>query len=38
VTIVHGTTVIETKVANDTERHEAVSGVALSVDVAATSS
>jgi hypothetical protein len=38
VTIVYGTTVIETKVTNDTEGHEAVSGLALSVDVAATSS
>jgi hypothetical protein len=38
VTIVYGTTVIETKVTNDTEGHEAVSGLALSVDVAATPS
>jgi hypothetical protein len=38
VTIVYGTTVIETKVTNDTEGHEGVSGLALSVDVAATAS
>ena len=38
VTIVYGTTVIETKVTNDTEAHEAVAGLALSVDVAATAS
>jgi hypothetical protein len=38
VTVVYGTTVVVIKVTDDTESHEAVSGLARSVNFVATSS